>query len=147
MHDLSFQKNNMYILLILFFISLLGIVFMIGRKLVLIQNRQSLNEIPAEEDRQFEIHPYIKEVKYITIKNIKKYGHISLVETLRFYIRSSNFLKNKYEEIKIKNIQYRNRLASDLPEKQVSKFLKMISDYKHKIREIKHKIHEEERNL
>jgi len=54
---------------------------MIGRKLVLIQNRQSLNEIPAEEDRQFEIHPYIKEVKYITIKNIKKYGHISLVET------------------------------------------------------------------
>ena len=99
----------------------------------------------SEEEVLLEI-PHLEKVKHFTIKNIKKYGHISLVETLRFYIRSSNFLKNKYEEIKIKNIQYRNRLASDLPEKQVSKFLKMISDYKHKIREIKHKIHEEERN-
>src|SRR3989344_4107706 len=121
----------MYYLLILFFISLI--------------EEGSASGI-IEENRQFEIHPYVREIKHITIKNIKKYGHVSLVETLRLYIKSSNFLKNKYEEIKMKNMEYRNRLASDLPEKQVSKFLKMISDYKHKIREIKHKIHEEENN-
>ena|SRR3989344_5088642 len=136
-------SNHMYILLILFFMSLLGIIIMIGRKLVLLQNGQTM----SQEKVLFEV-PYIKEIKYIIIKNIRKYGHISLVTTLRFYIRSSNLLKNKYEKIKIKikNVT-RNGLYNDSLEKvEVSKFLKMISDYKHKIREIKHKIHEEEKN-
>lgn len=120
---------------------------MIWRKLVSLQNGQVL----SMEKVSFEI-PHLEKVKHFTNRNIKKYGHRSLVATLRFYIRSSNFLKNKYEEIKVKikntNIKTKSHLNSDSPEKvEVNKFLKMISDYKHKIREIKQKIHEEERNL
>lgn len=134
----------MYILLILFFISLLGISIMIGRKLVLLKNGQAL----GIEKVLFEI-PHLEKVKYLIVQNTKKYGHIGLVESLRFYIRSSNFLKSKYGEIKnkIKNIRTKNQSNGNPPEKaEVSKFLKMVSDYKHKIREIKHKIHEEEKN-
>jgi len=135
----------MSILLILFFISLFGIIIMIGRKLVLLNNGHILNK----EEIFFGI-PHLEKIKQNTIQNIKKYGHIGLVETLRFHIRSSNFLKSKYEEIKnkIKDMQVKNQglLNSGSGEKvEASKFLKMISEYKNKIREIKHKIHEEEK--
>jgi len=134
----------MYFLLILFFTSLLGITIMIGRKLVLLRNGHILHK----EETLFKA-PFFEEWKHLTIKNIKKHGYAGLVATIRFYIQSSNLLKNKYQEakIKIKNIRAKN-LNSDSGEKrEVSKFLKMISEYKHKIREIKHKIREEEDNL
>ncbi|TSC77666.1 MAG: hypothetical protein G01um101424_289 [Parcubacteria group bacterium Gr01-1014_24] len=120
---------------------------MLGKKLVLFKNGQT----PNREEVLFEV-PHLEEIRHFVTKNIKKYGHMGLVITLRFYIRSSNFLKYQYEEvkIKIKNVSGKNKngLNGDLPEKaEVNKFLKMISDYKNKIREIKHKIHEEERNL
>jgi hypothetical protein len=117
---------------------------MIGRKLVLLRNGHILHK----EETLFKA-PFFEEWKHLTIKNIKKHGYAGLVATIRFYIQSSNLLKNKYQEakIKIKNIRAKN-LNSDSGEKrEVSKFLKMISEYKHKIREIKHKIREEEDNL
>lgn len=136
----------MYFLLILFFISLIGIVVMIGRKLALIKNGQILES--------YDVHPFIPDfhkVRSLSIESLKKYGHLSIVSTLRFYIRSTNILKSKYNEVKIKINDLRNRnttlntVLSD--KKQISKFLKIISEYKHKIREIKHKIHEEEKSL
>ena len=131
----------MYFLLTLFFISLLGITFMIGRKLVMLQNGQVQNK-----EETILKAPYLEEWKHLTIKNIKKHGYIGLVATIRFYIRSSNFLKNKYQEvkIKIKNIRSKNSNGNSPEKREVSKFLKMISEYKHKIRKIKHKIKEEE---
>src|SRR3989344_588999 len=131
----------MYLLLILFFTSFLGIIIMIGRKLVLLRNGQVL----AREEILFGI-PHIEKVKDLFIKNLKKYGHISLVMTIRSYVRSTNLLKNKYGEIKIKIKDMTQKgLHDNSPGKaEVSKFLKMILDYKQKIREIKHKIHEEE---
>lgn len=131
--------NQMYILLILFFTSLFAIIFMVGRKLAIIEHEQILNH----KEVLFEL-PYLKEVKQVTIDNIKKHGHASLVTTVRFYLRSTNFLKNKYAEIKIKikDRHQRNRINGE--KKEISKFLKIIGDYKHKIREIKHKIKKEE---
>ncbi|OGI85462.1 hypothetical protein A3A92_00295 [Candidatus Nomurabacteria bacterium RIFCSPLOWO2_01_FULL_37_49] len=115
---------------------------MIGRKLVLLQNGQTLER----KEISFKI-PHLEKIKHLTVKNMKKYGHMSLVTTLRFYVRSMNLLKNKYEEtkIKIKNFNTRKDSNGNGAEKvEVSKFLKMISEYKHKIRAIKQKIHEEE---
>ena len=91
----------MYILLILFFASFAGIVIMISKKLILLRNGQ-INT----EGKLFEI-PYIEEIKDITIKNIKKHSYAGLVTTIRMYVRSTNFLKKKYEELKtnIKNLQ------------------------------------------
>ena len=131
------------ILLILFFTSLILIIFMIARKLPLLQNGQI-----KEEEILFEI-PYIKEIRYVAVKNIKKYGHESVVTTLRLYVRGTKLFKRKYEEIKIKikDVTTKSYVNNTSPEKiEVSKFLKKISDYKHKIREIKHRIHEEENN-
>ena len=133
----------MYFLLILFFVSFFGIIIMIGRKLVLLRNGQVL----AREEILFGI-PHIEKVKDLFIKNLKKYGHISLVMTIRFYVRSTNLLKNKYGEIKIKirDMTQKSLHGNSSEKTEVSKFLKMILDYKRKIREIKHKIHEEEKN-
>ena len=128
-----------YFILILFFVSLISIVFMIGRKMVLIKNGQSF----VQEEFSFEI-PYLKEIKILTSENIKKYEHLSLVLILRFYVRAINFSKNKYAEVKnkIRNRINQSQTSGESPE--VSKFLKMISNYKHRIKEIKHKIKEEE---
>jgi hypothetical protein len=115
---------------------------MIGKKLILLKNGKTLiqNEVP------FEV-PYIKDIRHLTIENIKKYEHMALVAVVKSYIQFSNFLKSKYQELKNQIIR-RTKKSHIIEEKQeVSKFLKMISDYQHKIREIKHKIKEEEKDL
>ncbi len=134
----------MYILLILFFISLTGIVVMIGRKWKLASNGQ----IVAKEFT----HPFVPDlerIKYLVLENTKRGARLGVIIMLRLHIRSSNVVKNKYGEIKakVRNISRKNNLrGTSSGTNEVSRFLKMISDYKHKIREIKHKIHEEEKN-
>ena len=132
------------LLLFLFFLSLAGIIVMIGRKLVLLRN----GKIANAEGILFQT-PYMGIVKHLTIRNVRKYSYLGLVEIIRFYVRAENFLKLKYEEIKIKikNIKlgHKNGISADTVEKpEASKFLKMVSEYKHKISKIKHQIHEEE---
>lgn len=129
----------MYFLLILFFASLFGIAIMIGRKLVLLRNGQA----QFKEETFFRAE-FLDEWKYLIIKNIKKYGYIGLVAMIRFYIRFSNFLRNKYQEIKIIIKNMRGKKLNEDEKREVNRFLKIISEYKHKIREIKHKIKEEE---
>ncbi len=136
----------MYTLLILFFISLIGITFMVGRKLVLVKNGHIVTSYP--------VHPFIPDlhkVRHLTFKSIKNTIYIISFITIKSYIKSSNFLKNKYIDLKnkIKNIHMERSLkAGGIRGKaEVNKFLKLMSDYKHKIREIKHKINEEENNL
>ncbi len=133
----------MQIILILFFVSLAGIAFMIGRKLILSKTQQ----VPTENNFLFEI-PDHREVKHIATKNIKKYGFIFLVIIIRLYVRVSNSIKRKINELsrKIHKIVTRNKFEKSTSHKEVSKFLKMISDYKQKISKIKHKIVEEEKN-
>jgi len=112
---------------------------MIGKKLSLVQK----GLVPNRDEALLEI-PNLEKIKYQIIKGIKKYGHIFLVIILRYYIRSANFLKNKLREIqaKIKSRNQENGIESN--DKEMSKFLKVVSDYKKRIREIKHRIKEEE---
>ncbi|MCE9549198.1 hypothetical protein K8Q98_02255 [Candidatus Nomurabacteria bacterium] len=134
----------MYILFTLFFVSLVGIILMIGRKLVLVRDGQNI-----EMEYAHPFVPDLEKIKELLNKSTKKYGYLSLVLIIRTHIRSSKFLKQKYEEIKtkVKDIHLKNvtQLTDDgLKTQEVSGFLKMISDYKHKIRTIKHKIKKEE---
>lgn len=133
----------MYFLLILFFGSLLGITFMIGRKLLMLQNGQMTYKDNVET---FLKAQYLQELKHSAIKTTKKYSYLGLVTTIRFYFRGINLIKNKYGEvkIKIKNIRHKNLNNISEEKREVSKFLKMISEYKQKIRVLKHKIKEEE---
>ena len=131
----------MYFLLILFFASLLGITFMIGRKLVLLQNGKML---------RLEETPFgpslFEEWKVQTSRNVKKHSYVLLVLAIRFHVRASNTLKNAYAEMKDKiKESFSKKSKGEASEKrEVSGFLKMISEYKQKVREIKHKIREEE---
>ena len=106
---------------------------------MLLQNGQVLHggEITTQA-------PSLEEWKHLTITSIKKHGYAGLVATIRFYVRSTNFLKNKYQEIKTKVKNINGKKLREEEKREVSGFLKMISEYKHKIREIKHKIKEEE---
>ena len=131
-----------YILLVLFFISLSSIIIMIGRKLVLLQNGQIRDDNTAEEI-SFGIH-HLQKIKHLTVANLKKYEHKALVETLRLYVKTANLLKNKYQAIKIKIRDIKMRNHANGEKKEISKFLKIIGDYKNRIREIKHKIKKEE---
>jgi hypothetical protein len=122
---------------------------MIGKKLLLIQDGQITYKDNADT---FLKAQYLEEVKHAAIINIKKHSYNGLVNAIRMYVRSSNFAKNKIEEIKLKMKEKLSKHGSSqnsvLPEKQeVSKFLKMISEYKQKIRTIKRKIKEEEEQM
>jgi len=119
---------------------------MIGRKLLLLQSGQVSQRDNVET---FLKAQYFEELKHSTIKTIKKHRYTGLVTIVRLYVRSSSFIKNKYELVKtkIKNI-YHKKVGSEVNEikerQEVPKFLKIISEYKNKIREISHKIKEEE---
>lgn len=136
----------MTIILILFFVSLLGIAIMIGRKLVLLQT----GTIPARAEN--EPHPFVpdlEKVKEVANRNAKRYGYLATVIVIRFYVRSSNFLKSKSRNIreKIKSLIEKNKNGENgqtAGPQEVNKFLRMVSDYKHKLRGIKHRIKEEE---
>ncbi|MBI3306122.1 hypothetical protein HYZ82_03305 [Candidatus Nomurabacteria bacterium] len=129
----------MSIPLILFSASLLSIITMIARKLPTVP-KESLTE-----NEQFPLElPYFKEVKEKALQNAKKHGYAALVMTLRWYIRGTNFLKYKYESLKAKIKQKTEASNMNGEKKEISKFLRIIGEYKHKIREIKHRISEEE---
>ena len=131
----------MYIPLILFFASLIGIILMVGRKLILFQ-RESV----VTEENFLVQSPDLHKVRHAFIKNAKKYGYVALVATIRFSVRSSNFLKNKYKEAKNKITTKRHGIKrQENGKKEVSSFLKNISEYKSKIRKIRRKIIEEEK--
>jgi len=134
----------MAIILILFFLSLAGVIFMIGGKLILLKE----GRLVAQESFPIEI-PNLQEVKYAVVKGAKKHSYIILVESIRFSIKSSNFLKRMSKKIKDKiNGMIRKHILKkekEIKVREVSGFLKMISDYKHKIRKIKHQIREEEK--
>ena len=94
----------MYLLLTSFFLSLIGITFMVGRKLILLKNG---NITTTEETTEF---LNIKELKQATFQNIKKYEHIVLVAVVRFYIKTVGLIKIVYKIIKakMKNIYKHN---------------------------------------
>lgn len=129
----------MYFLLILFFASLFGITFMIGRKLLVLQDVRG----ETYEEIFLEI-PYIEEWKHLTIRGVKRHSYNGLVAIIRFYVRSSNFIKNKYEKILMEIENKRKEHIIKRGKKEVSRFLKTVSEYKHKIREIKERVKKEE---
>jgi len=106
---------------------------MIGKKLILLKN----GKIEHIERVLFDI-PNLDQVKNVTVKNSKRYGYVILVETIRFYVRASILIKYIYFKTKkkIKEIYHRYfpHKIKENKEKEVSKFLRMVSDYKNKIK-------------
>lgn len=130
-------------LLILFAISLMSMSILIGRK-ILVLRRAEIGEVIVSEEITIE-GPSIEEVRAVTVHKVKKIGYVGLVTSIRLYFRSTNFIKNKYSVLKEKVRNTYNKNSSE--NKETSKFLKVISEYKYKIRDLKHKIKEEEESL
>jgi hypothetical protein len=127
-------------LLILFFLSLTGISFMIGKKLIFLKegNITHIDAIPK-------LIPDLETIKYTISKKTKKGGYLATVTVLRLYIQSSNLFKYIYNKTKEKIEEIKKNVENNTEQKEASKFLKMISDYKYKVRNIKRQIEEEEK--
>ena len=134
----------MYLPLIFFFLSLVGIIIMIWRKLVLVKNG-----LVATTQHSHPFVPDLQKIKHVTFKSTKKISYVVIFVTLRFFIKSLNFVKTKsiilIKELKNK-FKKNNGNSSDntTEKKEVSKYLRIISEYRHKIRQIKHRIKKEE---
>ncbi len=131
----------MYLPLILFFTSLVGIIVIIGHKLVLLRNGQVV--------RVQHSHPFVadlEKIKVLTIKNSKRAGYVVVFVTLRFFIKSSNSIKTISKELKnkIKSKFNKNTTIEQIEKKGVSNYLKVISEYRQRIKRIKHIIKKEE---
>lgn len=134
----------MNLFIILFIVSLLGIAFMIIRKLIPIRKGAVI-----QEEFSHPFVPDIEKIKHITSVSTRRYGYMAVVGSVRLYVRFGNFLKSNYEiaKSKLKNLRKNRKngeAESPTGEKEASKFLKMITDYKYKIRHIKTKIEREE---
>jgi predicted tellurium resistance membrane protein TerC len=132
----------MAIILILLFLSLSGIIFMIGSKLILLKEGKAV----TQENFPIQI-PNPHELKHIVNKKSKKYGFIALVISIRLYVIASHFLKVQFKKFGAFLTKKMNKmLAGKHPEepKEVSAFLQRMSDYKKKVKRIKDKIKEEE---
>jgi hypothetical protein len=114
---------------------------MVWRKKALLQSGKVATEYTFEKRNEIE---YLENLKKISVFNIKRSGHFMLVIILRLYLRSLNFLKEKWSELKKRIIQISETRNKNGEIAQTSKFLKVMAEYKNKIREIKHKIQEEE---
>lgn len=88
--------------------------------------------------------PFIEEIKYATIKKTKRYGYIILFITVRLYVLSSKFVKDKSKKTVNKIMDKFIKKDGVEGKTDTSNFLKMVTDYKHKIKKIHHKIKEEE---
>lgn len=132
----------MKIFLILFFVSLVGIVFMIWRKMK--KSEEVLIEEEILNDDLSEI-PYMDEIKYVTVKKMKEYGYVVLLSSIRMSMKSSHIVKKASKEVAqiVKKTILKKNPESEDPQ-EVSKFLQLVGDYKRKLKKIKKKIREEE---
>ena len=117
---------------------------MVWRELVLVRNGQV-----TAVHHSHPLVPDLRKIKYLTLKGIKRFSYVILFVTLKFFIKSSNFIKTRsmilIEELKNKLRKSNgNSLDETIEKKEVSKYLKVISEYRQKIRQMKHKIKEEE---
>ena len=122
--------------------SLVSLATLIGRKFVILKKNGGVELFP---EARFEL-PYLDEVKNGMKGGIKRFENLALVFILRLYIRSANFVRSKYKEIK-KGIRRKlKKQEEDGKPQEVSKFLQMIENYKDKVDEMKEQIQKEEKN-
>ena len=137
----------MYFFYILFFISLAAIILLIGRKLSLVKN--NINELEEHHEAGVFIASVfdLDQIKHSLLLSLKRFIHALIWVILRFYLLFSNFINIKRKELaqRIKARLNKNRQQNIAEEKkEVSKYIKVISEYREKIRHMKHRIKEQE---
>ena len=115
---------------------------MIAKKLVVLEKVHEKNgELPLFET------PNLREIKQTIISTAKFLGHKTLLVTLRIYIITINFIKQRKNNLvqKIKNLLKKKGVVENVEiNKEPSKFIKVVSDYKRKVRKMTHRIKQAE---
>ncbi|MDP9249479.1 MAG: hypothetical protein M3M85_03160 [bacterium] len=125
--------------IVLFFVSLSGIVFMVGKKLRLLISGQ----ISPDQYAPWEM-PSFEEIQNDVGKMLKSLGYFLLVEIIRVYLHFVKFLKNTYKSLKTKLEERRRRRGTEPSTKTPNRFLRAMALYKRKLGKIKKEIKEEE---
>lgn len=128
----------MNLFIVLFFVSLVGIIFMIGRKLRLLGNGHTL----PPEHASLQV-PRFDEIHNTAERIMKRLGYFLLVEIIRVYVRLAEASKKGWTQLKAR-FQKTIGSVEEPSVKQPSKFLKAIAEYKHRIGKIKKEVKEEE---
>ena len=131
----------MYFFFILFFVSLIGIAFLISKKLYTIEQGQ----IAPGQALRLEA-PNFEEIRVRVWKLTKQLGYFLLVETVRAYVKSLEFAKKKLTAIELKLASLKNRHGESAVslKRGSNKILRAVSNYRNKIGRIKQEIREEE---
>ncbi len=131
--------------LILFLVSLLGIILLIGRKVFSL--RSDNYDIPND----FEFVINVPDFEYIVTtsrKKFRKYGYITLIILIRLYVLAVHAVKRGFEKAwlwtKQKILGFKAEKKVTRVSREANKFLLKVGEYKSKIRKIKEKIKEEE---
>jgi len=116
---------------------------MIGRRLFLLKKNPTIFE-----DKILFVYPNLNELRHIVVKKSSEYGYIILVKIIRLSIRSSKITKHYYKKTKTKIRKIINKhdiQKEEIEKKEVSSFLKKVSQYKNKIKNIKNQVIDEEK--
>jgi hypothetical protein len=119
---------------------------MIGRKLAMLGNVNMDTEHHEDTMLISGVVDFDK-IKNTTLEGLKKFEHDLIWVILRTYLVTKNILKRTRKELagKIKARLHRHHSENEIADrKEVSGYIKIISDYRQKIKHIKHKIKEEE---
>ena len=132
----------MYLILSIFFISLVGSITMLLKKVALVR-QSGYNERGAEEIYIFpDADP--ETIKRALKETSRKYGYLMVFNALRTYMIVSKTLRKGAEKTieKVSSVLYKKTAGTK--SKAVSSFLKSVSEYKKRLAHMKQKIREEE---
>ncbi len=124
---------------------------MLGNKILKLRNGKITEGARSHSffhhSHHFTLDP--QKIKSAILTGFKKSGYVALFITLKLSIKSLNFIKVKGKkliiEIERKFQKNKNELLEEVAEKkEVSKYLKTISEYRQKIKLMKYRIKKEE---
>ncbi len=136
----------MYLPLFIFLISLSGLGFLFFRKFKALGPELVARRRFDHTQFFFDV-PELEDISVIVVKQMKRYGYLTLVTTLRIYVRGGKVAQNLAKTIGKRATALSHKYLVKKKEKQgvrTSKFLKTVGEYKHKIATLKERIKREE---
>lgn len=136
----------MYLPLFIFLISIGSIGLLFFRKFKVLGPAIGAHRKIDHTEFFFDV-PELEDIKVIVVKQMKRYGYLTLVTTLRIYVRGGKLANTLARTIARKAMTLNDKYLSKKKETkgaQTSIFLRTIGEYKRKIKKLKDRIKQEE---
>lgn len=135
----------MYLPLFIFLISIGSLVLLFFRKFKTLGPDLMTRRI--DHTRFLFDVPELEDISVIVVRQMKRYGYLTLVTTLRIYVRGGKVAHTLAKTIasRATTLKYKYLSKKKQPGMaQTSKFLKTVGEYKRKIKSLKDRIKQEE---